>query len=98
MGIDLHGDIWVGVAQLVANVGYGCALRQEQAGEGMPQIMESNISKTGILEIPFKSPELVGTIQIWFTIPGAKNPFRAIRISCLHRLFQTMLSEAGEDF
>ena len=43
MGIDLHGDIGVGVAQLVANVGYRRSLRQEQAGEGMSQIMEADV-------------------------------------------------------
>ncbi len=98
MGIDLHGDIWVSVTQLVANVGYGCTLGQKQAGEGVAQIVESNMSKAGFLESPLKALPLVGTIQIWFTIPGAKNPFRAIRISCFHCLFQTMLSEDGEGF
>ena len=44
MGIDLHGDIWVGVAQLVANVGYGCALGQEQTGEGVAQVMKADMT------------------------------------------------------
>ena len=43
MCVDLHGDIRVGVTQLVANVGYGCALCQEQTGEGVSQIMESDV-------------------------------------------------------
>ena len=56
--VDLHGNSWVGMAELLANVEDVGSLGQELACESVPQIMESDRAKLCLLQHPLEIPGL----------------------------------------
>ena len=59
MAVDVHGRLDRRVAELLLDVVQRFALLQEEAGEGVPHVVEANLLDVGLLEnlSPWVSPE-----------------------------------------
>ncbi len=54
MAVNLHGDLWVGVPELLADVEDIRPIAEELRSEGVPEIVKPDVPKTRLAEhFPF---------------------------------------------
>ncbi len=74
--VDLHGDSWVGMAELLADVEDVCSIRQELRGERVASVMEPDGTKPCLLKHLLEIPGLHAIDVCEATRAASEDPLR----------------------
>ncbi len=96
MGIDPQRDFRIGMPQLIADIGNGFALGQEQAGVGVTQVVETDRAQTSLLESSFKGIAFFRVVIIRRYKLVTLDPLWAVWLPSLHPFFQASLAEPSK--
>ena len=96
--VDLHGDSWVGMAELLANVEDVGSLGQELACESVPQIMEPDRAKICLLQHPLEIPGLHVVNVYEATRAVGEDPRRDFVLPVFQSLLLPLFTQVPQGF
>ncbi len=98
MAVNLHGDSWVGVTELLADVEYIGTIAEELRGEGVPEVVKPDVPKTRLAKHPLKVASFY-VVEISETPTMVrKDPLRDFISTLFHRLFLHLAAKVAQGF
>ncbi len=98
MGVNSHGDLWVCMTKLLADVEDIRPIAQELACERVPEVVEPDVPQASLVEYPLEViPLRVSHIQETAPRVG-EHPYRDFIPALSHRLFLHLPAKVAQCF
>ena len=98
MAVNLHGDPWVGVPELLADVEYIRPIADKLRSEGVPQVVEPNVPDTRLAEYPLKIAPFYVVHICETPTTVRKDPLRDFISTLFQRLFLHLAAKVAQGF